>query len=103
MFKLGVQEGATQPALTKACPWSVAEPFLDVGDKIVRRQNTSRGCVQVVEPLVGDVRVAQVLYSRHLLPGTLEKSVFFKRVSRVPSDNRESCAWRCPCLSAISD
>ena len=36
----------------------------------MRRQDTSRARVQVVEPLVGDLRVAQVFDSCHLLPGT---------------------------------
>ena len=39
----------------------------------MRRQDTSRARIQVVEPLVGDVRVAQVLKPRNLLPGTFGK------------------------------
>ena len=50
----------TKAALTKACP----------GDVVVRRQDTSRTRVQVREPLLGDVRVAQVFDSRNLLPSS---------------------------------
>ena len=35
VLKLWVQERTTQSALTKACPCSVAKPFLDVGEDIV--------------------------------------------------------------------
>ena len=36
----------------------------------MRRQDTSRARVQVVEPFVGDLRVAQVFKPRNLLPST---------------------------------
>ena len=71
VFKLWDQEGTAYSALTKACPRSVAESLLHVGDVIVRRQVTSRTRVWVVELLVGDMRVAQVFDPRHLLPRTL--------------------------------
>ena len=58
VFQLWVQEGATQAALAKCCPRSVSKSFLHIGDVVVRRQDTSRARIQVVEPLVGDVRVA---------------------------------------------
>ena len=76
--------------------------FLHVGDVVVRRQDTSRARVQVVEPLVGDLRVAQVL--RVLVTycqAPLERSVFFRRLSRVRSVGRESCAWSCGALSRL--
>ena len=60
MFQLWVQEGATQTALAKSCPLSVTESFVHVGDVIMRRQDTSCARVQVTEPFVGDMRVAQV-------------------------------------------
>ena len=46
VFKLWVQEGTTQSALIKACPCSVAKSFLDIGEKIVTRENTSRPCAK---------------------------------------------------------
>ena len=82
MVQLWLQEGTTQSALTKASPRSVAKSFLHVGDVVVRRQDTLRTRLHVVEPLVGDMRVAQVVYSRHLLPcchAPLEWSVCFRR------------------------
>ena len=67
---LWVQERTTYSALTQACPRSVSNSFLHVGGVIVRRQDTSRTCVEVVEPFVGDLRVAQVFDPRNLLPGS---------------------------------
>ena len=52
-------------------PLSVAESFLNVGNLIVRCQDTSRARVQVVKPLVGDLSVAHVLNPGDLLPCTL--------------------------------
>ena len=49
-------------------PEPVAESLLDVGDVVVRRQDTSHARVQVVKPLVGDTHI---LDSFDLLPGTL--------------------------------
>ena len=57
VLQLWVQEGAAQPALAEPCPCPASESFLNVGDAVVRRQDTSRARVQVTEPLVGDVRV----------------------------------------------
>ena len=70
VFKLKVQERSTQPALSKASPRSVAKSFLHVGDVSVRRQDTSRTCLCVVEPFVRDMCVTQVFDSRHLLSST---------------------------------
>ena len=67
MFQLWVQEGAAAPTLPVTHPECVSK-FLLVRDAVVRRQDTSRARVQVVEPFVGDLRVAQVFDSRHLLP-----------------------------------
>ena len=61
-------------------PDSVAESFLDIGDVAVRRLDTSRTRVQVVKPLVGDLRVAQVLNPGDLLPCTLSE----ERVLQAP-------------------
>ena len=83
VFELWVQEGTAHAALTIACPLPVANSFLHVGDVVVRRQDTSRTCVQVVEPCVGDMREAQVFAPRNLLPGSLGGGVFFRRLSRV--------------------
>ena len=49
VFELGDQERSTQRALAEASPRSVAKSFLHVGDVIVRRQDTSRTRVQVVD------------------------------------------------------
>ena len=49
---------------------SATESFLHVGNVVVRRENTSRARIQVVEPLVGDLSVTQVLNHSYLLPGT---------------------------------
>ena len=83
----GVQEGTAASTLSTTHPESVAESFLNIGN-VVRRQDTSRARVQVVEPLVGDLRVAQVFGSCHLLPS-------------VRSVSRESCAWSCGALSRL--
>ena len=82
VFQLWVQEGTATSALATSHPDSVAESFLNVGDVIVRRQDTSRTRVHVVMPLVGGLSVAQVLNPGYLLPGTRDRSV-----------SRESCAW----------
>ena len=50
---------------------SVAKSFLHVGDVIARREDNSRRRVQVVEPPVADLSMAQVLNPGDLLPGTL--------------------------------
>ena len=52
-------------------PDSVTESFLHVGNVVMRREDTSRARVQVVEPLVGDLSVAQVPNPDDLLPRTL--------------------------------
>ena len=60
---------------------------MHIGNAVVRRQDTLRARVQVVEPFVGDMRVAQVFDSRHLLPRTF---------------GEELCSIRPPELSPIS-
>ena len=52
MFQLRVQEGPAASALAISHPDSVSKSFQHVGDVIVRRENTSRTRVQVVERLV---------------------------------------------------
>ena len=71
VFQMLVQKGTATTAVPTSHPDSVAESFLDIGDVVVRRQDTSRARVQVVKPLVGDMSVAQVLNPSHLLPSTL--------------------------------
>ena len=44
---------------------------VNIGNVIMRRQDTSCARVQVVKPLVGDLVVAQVLNPCYLLPSTL--------------------------------
>ena len=70
IFQLWVQEGAARTAVAKSCPRSISESFLHVGDAVLRRQNTSCARIQVAEPFVGDMRVAQVFNPGNLLPGT---------------------------------
>ena len=53
VFQLWVLEGSAAPALAAPHPDSVAESFLNVGNVIMRRQDTSRARVQVVEPFCG--------------------------------------------------
>ena len=84
VFQLWVQEGAAQAALTKACPHSIAKSFLHVGDVVVRRQHTARTRVQVVEPLVGDLRVAQVFDSRDLLPSSFTEECVLQTPKSSP-------------------
>ena len=67
----------------------------------MRREDTARIRVKVVEPLVGDWRVTQILNPCSLLPCPLVCRVFFKRRSRVLSHGRESCAWSCGALSRL--
>ena len=70
MFQLWNQEGAAASALATSHPDSVAESSLNVGNVIVRCQD-SRARVQVVRPPVGDLTVAQVLNTGDLLPYSL--------------------------------
>ena len=71
VLQLRVQEGTAAPTLPVPLQEPVAMSLLDVGDVVMRRQDTSRASVQVVEPLVGDLRMTQVFDSCDLLPGTL--------------------------------
>ena len=48
VLQLWVQEGTAAPALSTSHPDSVAEFFLNTGNVVVRRQDTSRARVQVV-------------------------------------------------------
>ena len=64
-------------------------------------RDTSRARVQVIEPLVA-CRVAQVFDPCYLLPSTHWRGgVSFRRLSRVRSVYRESCAWSCGLLSRL--
>ena len=83
MFQLWVQEGATTSALPTSHPNSVTQSSLNITHVIVRRQDTSRARVQMAEPFVGDVRVAQVLDPCHLLPSTLGE----ERVLQTPESS----------------
>ena len=72
MFQLWVQEGAAASTLPTTHQSLLPSLFLHIGNVIVRRQDTPRARVQVVEPFVGDLRVlrvAQVPDSRRVLPG----------------------------------
>ena len=101
VFKLWVQEGTVCSALPKACPRRVAKSFLHVGDVVVRRQDTSRTWVHLVEPFVGDMRVAQVFDPRTLLPSSFGEECALQTLSRARSVNRESCAWSCGAPSRL--
>ena len=69
VLELGVQEGSTWATFAKARPSSVSKSLLHIGDVVMRRQDTSRARVQMIEPLVGDMRVA------------LQRSVLFRRLT----------------------
>ena len=69
MFHLWVQEGTATATLSATLPDSVAESFLHVGNAVVRRQDTPRARVQVVEPFVGHMRVVQVFDPTRLWRG----------------------------------
>ena len=63
MFQLWVQEGAAAPTLPITLPEPVAKSLLDVGDVVMRRQDTSRTGVQVEKTSAGDLSMTQVLDS----------------------------------------
>ena len=63
MLQLRVQEGAAAPTLPITLPEPVAKSLLDVGDVVMRRQDTSRTGVQVEKPSAGDFSMTQVLDS----------------------------------------
>ena len=67
MFQLWVWEGTATATLSATHPNSIAESLLHIGNVVVRRQDTHHARVQVVEPLVGSMRVAQVFDSRRTL------------------------------------
>ena len=90
VFQLWVQEGTAAAALPTTHPDSVADSFLHVGNVVVRRQDTSRARVQVVEPLVGDLRVAQVFDSCHLLPSPFGEEC----VLQTPESSPISSPWK---------
>ena len=57
-------------ACCRAPPPPSPPPSPYIGHVTARRQDTSRARFQVVQPFVGDLRVAQVLDPCHLLPST---------------------------------
>ena len=71
MLQSGVQKEAAAPTLPITLPEPVAKSLLDVGDVVVRRQDTSRTSVQLEKPSVGDLSMTQVLGSCDLWPSTL--------------------------------
>ena len=68
MFDLRIQDFFTQTTSTFSCVAPITKPFLNIDHKIVRRQDTPRTCVQVMLPLVRNMRVVQILNPRNLLP-----------------------------------
>ena len=64
VFQLRVQEGTASSTLSATHRDPVAESLLNIGDVVVRCQDTSRTSV-------GDLGMTQVLDSCDLLPGTL--------------------------------
>ena len=80
VFQLWIQEGTAASALATSHTDSAAESSPNVGNVIVRSQDTSRASVQVVKPLVGDLSVAQVLNPGDLLSRTLGE----ERVLQAP-------------------
>ena len=82
-------------------PKSVAESFLHIGNVVMRCQDTSCVRVQMVKPVVGDLRVARSSILVTCCQAPLERSVLFSHLSRVRSVSRESCAWSCGALSRL--
>ena len=74
MFQRIVPEKVAAPTLPVTLPEPVAKSLLDVGDVVMRRQDTSRTVVQVVQPFVGDLRITQVFDSCDLLPSVRDVS-----------------------------
>ena len=70
VLQLRVQECSRQAISTVSCVAPIAQQFLNREHKVVRCQGTSRTCVPVKEPCVGNMRVAQILSPCHLLPRT---------------------------------
>ena len=100
MSQLWVQEGGAASTLPTTHPESVAESFLHSGNVSVRCQDTSRARVQVHHLLETCVwHPSSILVTCCQAP--LEKSVFFRCLSRVRSVSRESCAWSCGALSRL--
>ena len=101
VFQMRVQDGAAASTLPNTHPEAVAESFLHVGHVVVRRQDTSRARVQVAEPFVGDLRVAQVLNNCHLLPSTFGEECVLQTPETRPISEPESCPWSCGALSRL--
>ena len=74
-FHLWVQEGTATATVSTTHRDSVAESFLHTGNVVMRRQDTPRARVQVIEPFVGDLRVAQSLRSSSLADTHLWRGV----------------------------
>ena len=68
VLELVVQKGSTQTASTGSRPRAIAKSLLHVGDVVEWRKDTPSARVQVIKPLMRDMRVTQVFDSRHLLP-----------------------------------
>ena len=88
-FELWVQEGTAYSALTNACPRPVAKSFLHVGDQ---------SCGVRTLPAHASKTSGRHVCGTSLRPSSLERSVHFRRLCRVLSNNRESCAWSCGAL-----
>ena len=87
MLQLRVQKRAAAPTLPVSLSEPLAKSLLDVGDVVVRRQDTSRTGVQVEKP------PASILVT--CCQAQFERSVSFERLRRVRSVSGESCAWSC--------
>ena len=71
-------------------PSPVTESRLHIGDVVMRREDTARTGVSVVETLVGDMRVTQTVNPCHLLPGTFRmERVSFRHLSSSVRQPRE--------------
>ena len=99
MFQVWEETAAS--TLPTTHPKSVAEFFLHIGNVVMRRQNTSHTGVQMVKPVVGDLRVARSSILVTCCQAPLERSVLFSHLSRVRSVSRESCPWSCCALSRL--
>ena len=75
-----VGPGRNRSTDTASHPDSAAESLPNFGNVVARRQDTSHTRVQVVKTFVGDLQVAQVFDSYHLLPRTFGE----ERVLQTP-------------------
>ena len=65
---LRVQECPTRTTSAFSCVPPIAQPFLNINNEVVKRQDISHTCVPVLEPRVGKMRVKKIINPRNLFP-----------------------------------